>query len=386
MHALSYNHSNELKVVYTGFLNPNNRCTALHCLTVTEQRFIYGGFTGSAMKADVVSNITQQVCQADVEEVREVYLEAICVLAESSTSFIIKLNATEGSVVRSTLPSLMHVTLPDNVIRLEDEAYAVEGDDLTAWSALPPVKDGRIKSIAVRLFNVSGEAYMACAGHGQEGHYTNDLLEQFNWTAPLGAHTVRLIRHNAKVERERRALSSTIDELKQELASAESMADQLEGTNAQLSNALLEVSSAKAQSKALLLTVGIGIVLFAISEFQIEPWLEASGVSSTTLIYQKVLILGGLVPIQVLVERLISSKVNSNASNIRISMYEEVVNVLLEDGALTIKELRWLELYRRQQGITKEEAQSVEARLRNDLLKKSRQKLQIKGTTAILGA
>ena len=343
---------------------------------------MYHDFNNLGMKADLVSNITQQVCQADVEEVREVYLEAICMLAESSTSFIVKFGASEGNVVRSTLPSLMHVKLPFDTMRLTDEAYTVEGEELDAWSALPPVKDGRIKSMAVRRFNVSGEAYMACAGNANEGHYTHDLLEQFNWTAPLGAHTVRLIRHHAKVEREKRALNNTIDELKQELATAESMADQLEGTNAQLSNALLEVSSAKAQSKALLFTVGIGIVLFAISEFQIEPWLEASGVSPTTLVYQKVLILGGLVPIQVLVERFISSKVNSNASNIRISMYEEVVNVLLEDGALTVKELRWLELYRRQQGITKEEAQSVEARLRNDLLKKNRQKLQIKTAAA----
>ena len=243
------------------------------------------------MKADLVSNITQQVCQADVDEVREVYLEAICMLAESSTSFILKFGTSEGSIVRSTLPSLMHVKLPTDVMRLTDESYTVEGDDLDAWSALPPVKDGRIKSLAVRRFNVSGETYMACAGNADEGHYSHDLLEQFNWTAPLGAHTVRLIRHNAKVEREKRSLNNTIDELKQELASAESMADQLEGTNAQLSNALLEVSSAKAQSKALLFTVGIGIVLFAISEFRIEPWLEASGVSETTLIYQKVLIL-----------------------------------------------------------------------------------------------
>jgi len=334
------------------------------------------------MKAELVSNITQQVCQADVDEVREVYLEAICMLAESSTSFILKFGASEANVVRSTLPSLMNVKLPNDVMHLHDEAYVVEGDDLTAWSALPPVKDERIKSLAVRRFNVSGEAYMACAGNASAGHYTHELLEQFNWTAPLGAHTVRLIRHNAKVERDKRALNNTIDGLKQELASAESMADQLEGTNAQLSNALLEVSSAKAQSKALLFTVGIGIVLFAISEFQIEPWLEASGVSSTTLIYQKVLILGGLVPIQVLVERFISSKVNSNASNIRVSMYEEVVNVLLEDGALSAKELRWLELYRRQQGITKEEARSVEAKLRNDLLKKNRKKLQITAAAA----
>ncbi len=57
-------------------------------------------------------------------------------------------------------------------------------------------------------------------------------------------------------------------------------------------------------------------------------------------------------------------------------MYEEVLGVLLEDGALSEKEIRWLELYRRQQGILREEAQAVEARLRMMMLKNRRQKLQ----------
>ena len=57
-------------------------------------------------------------------------------------------------------------------------------------------------------------------------------------------------------------------------------------------------------------------------------------------------------------------------------MYEEVLSVLIEDGALSEKELRWLELYRRQQGITREEAQLVEANLRAKLLQKNRKTLQ----------
>jgi hypothetical protein len=48
----------------------------------------------------------------------------------------------------------------------------------------------------------------------------------------------------------------------------------------------------------------------------------------------------------------------------------------LEDGALSEKELKWLELYRRQQGVLKEEAQAVEARMRTQMLTKSRAKLQ----------
>ena len=335
------------------------------------------------MKADFISNITQQVCDAEAENVREVYLEAICMLAETSTSFIIKFGKDDGEVVRSTLPSLMGVNIPTSELSLVEGAYCVSGEGLNPWNALPPVNDKRIKSIGVRKYIVAGETYLACAGASNADHFTPALLDQFNWTAPLGTHAVRLIRNSAKVAREQKAMNERIDQLKTELLSAETLADQLEGTNAQLSNALLEVSSAKAQSKALLFTVGIGIVLFAISEFRIEPWLEASGASPSALVYQKILILGGLVPIQVLVERFISTKVNSNASTIRISMYEEVLNVLLEDGALSEKELRWLELYRRQQGITKEESQAVEAKLRNELLKKQRIKLQTRGKTAV---
>lgn len=328
------------------------------------------------MNFNIVTNITQQVCQTDVEDIREVYLEAICVLAEASTSFILKLEGSKAKVVRSTLPSLLNVSLKSDSIRLEDDSFCLTEDELAAWSALPPVGDGRIKSIVLRRFTVGSEGYVACAGSSQVDAFSQDICDQFNWTAPLGAHTIRLIRNSAKNEREKRDLLKEMEAIKQELAGAQSAADQLEGSNAQLSNALLEVSSAKAQSKALLLTVGIGIILFAISEFRIEPWLEASGASPSTLIYQKVLILGGLVPIQVVVERFISSKVNSNASTIRVSMYEEVLGVLLEDGALSEKEIRWLELYRRQQGILREEAQAVEARLRMMMLKNRRQNLQ----------
>jgi len=328
------------------------------------------------MKNDVVLNTLNQVCQADIDSIREVFLEAICVLGGVSTSFILKVGETHAKVVRSTLPSLLDVEIENTLIRLEDVAFALSEEEVQAWSVLPPVKDGRMKAIALRRFSVAGEGYVACAGSAQTDAFGPDELEQMNWTAPLGAHTVQKIRLEAKFEREKRELAKQIKQIGDELVSAEAAADQLEGANAQLSNALLEVSSAKAQSKALLLTVGIGIVLFAISEFRIEPWLEASGVSQSTLMYQKVLILGGLVPVQVLVERFISSKVNSNASAVRVSMYEEVLGVLLEDGALSEKELRWLELYRRQQGILKEEAQAVEARLRNVLLQQRRKKLQ----------
>lgn len=350
--------------------------------SLKKQRFINMILSKNVMKPDVISNITQQVFDADAESVREVYLEAICMLAETSTSFIIKFGKNEGEVVRSTLPSLMGVKIPTAELSLEEGSHSTSGDNLRHWDKLPPVKDGRIKSIGVRKYIVAGETYLACAGASGTDHFTPERLDQFNWTAPLGTHAVRLIRSSAKVAREQKAMSERLNSLKKELLSAETMADQLEGTNAQLSNALLEVSSAKAQSKALLFTVGIGIVLFGISEFRIEPWLEASGASPSALIYQKILILGGLVPIQVLVERFISTKVNSNASAIRISMYEEVLMVLLEDGALSEKELRWLDLYRRQQGITKEESQAVEAKLRNELLKKQRLKLQTTGKTA----
>jgi len=328
------------------------------------------------MAGNLVLKTTQQVCAADVDTIREVYLEAICVLAGASTSFILKENEQQSTVVRSTLPSLMNVNIPNHQIRLEDSAFCLDHDEMNAWKMLPPVADGRMQSIIARRFNVAGEGYVACAGSSMNDAFSKETIDQFNWTAPLGAHTVQSIRTRAKYEREKLQLNKKIEEAEDLLIVAEAASDQLEGANAQLSNALLEVSSAKAQSKALLLTVGIGIVLFAISEFQIEPWLEASGVSASTLVYQKILILGGLVPIQVLVERFISSKVNSNASTIRVSMYEEVLGVLLEDGALSEKELKWLELYRRQQGVLKEEAQAVEARMRTQMLTNSRKKLQ----------
>jgi len=47
---------------------------------------------------------------------------------------------------------------------------------------------------------------------------------------------------------------------------------------------------------------------------------------------------------------------------------------MLEDGVISEKELKWLEVYRRQQGITKDEAAAVEARIRADMLLAVRQK------------
>ena len=55
-------------------------------------------------------------------------------------------------------------------------------------------------------------------------------------------------------------------------------------------------------------------------------------------------------------------------------MYTEVLELMLEDGVINEKELKWLEVYRRQQGITKDEAAAVEARIRADMLLAVRQK------------
>ena len=328
------------------------------------------------MTGVLFSNTAKQVYSASHENVREVFLEAICILSESSTSFILKVNDDTAQVVRSTLPSLLGIELQHGVLPVDHTTKAISNGELEDWKILPPVNDGRMKSILMCRFNYKGEHFLACAGKSTIDAYSEEVVESFADIAALGEHTIKVLRDEARHEKDKQLLRTKIEKLNKQIASTQTTADQLEGANAQLSNALLEVSSAKAQSKALLITVGIGILLFAISEFRIEPWLESSGVSERAVTYQKILILGGLVPVQVLVERFISSKVNSNASQIRITMYEEVLSVLLEDGALTEKELRWLELYRRQQGITREEAQLVEAKLRAKLLQKNRKTLQ----------
>ena len=119
---------------------------------------------------------------------------------------------------------------------------------------------------------------------------------------PFGEQTIRVTRNQEQIKQTNARHQEELGALRERLEVTRRTSDELEGANAQLANALLEVSSAKAQSKALLVTVALGIVLFGISEFRIEPWLEASGVSPTALVYQKVLI-RGLVPIQVVLER-----------------------------------------------------------------------------------
>ena len=328
------------------------------------------------MSQVLFSNTARQVYSASSENIREVFLEAICIFSESSTSFILKINDDKAQIVRSTLPSLLGIELNNDIIPVDQTTKAISNGEMEEWMTLPPVQDGRMKSIIMCRFNFKGEHFLACAAKSSKDAYDKETIDSFSNIAPLGEYTIKVLRDEAKHESEKRHLRDKVKQLNEQIVSTQTTADQLEGANAQLSNALLEVSSAKAQSKALLITVGIGILLFAISEFRIEPWLESSGVSERAVTYQKILILGGLVPVQVLVERFISSKVNSNASQIRITMYEEVLSVLIEDGALSEKELRWLELYRRQQGITREEAQLVEANLRAKLLQKNRKTLQ----------
>ena len=316
------------------------------------------------------------VFKSSHENVREVFLESICIMSNSSTSFILKMGEEGSTVVRSTLPSLMGKVIDNSLIPLDLKTFSHTNGNLEGWMVLPPVSEGRMKSILGCKFSFGSEHYVACAGDSKDEAFDGDTVNKFSEISHAGEHTIMLIRQEQERQEQITQYSDRVKRLQTQITNASVTTEQLEGANAQLSNALLEVSSAKAQSKALLITVGIGIFLFAISEFQIEPWLEASGVSDRALVYQKILILGGLIPVQVVVERFITSKVNSNASQIRIGMYEEVLSVLLEDGALTKKELRWLELYRRQQGITREEAQLVEATLRSKLLHNSRKIIQ----------
>ena len=295
---------------------------------------------------------------------------------------MVKLRDDGGKIVRSTIPSLTSKLIP-----LEDlpssgvESLNLSKEELGDWTHLPPFEDGRLNSIIVRRFESDGTSFFACAASSSSEKFSDEVAENFGWTVTLGEFTLRALREKELADKKDKDTQNLISAMKKEVEEAQKASDQLEGANAQLANALLDVSSAKAQSKAILATVGIGIILFAISEFRIEPWLEQSGVSPTVLVYQKVAILGGLVPIQVLFERFISKKMYSSASKVRVDMYHEVLSVMLEDSTLTARELKWLELYRRQQGVTKDEAQAVEAKIRSELLLKKRSETVTKSLT-----
>lgn len=334
------------------------------------------------MSQKSVARAAKLVCTAEAETARESYLEAIGMLSGSSASFVVKLRDDGGKIVRSTIPSLISKLIP-----LEDlpsdgvDSLNLGKAELGDWTHLPPFEDGRLNSIIARRFESNGTSFYACAASSSPERFSDEVAENFGWTVTLGEFTLKVLREKELSDKKDKDTQNLISTMKKEVVEAQKATDQLEGANAQLANALLDVSSAKAQSKAILATVGIGIILFAISEFRIEPWLEQSGVSPTVLVYQKVAILGGLVPIQVLFERFISKKMYSSASKVRVDMYHEVLSVMLEDSTLTARELKWLELYRRQQGVTKDEAQAVEAKIRSELLLKKRSETVKKSLT-----
>ena len=325
------------------------------------------------MQADPIFTGTKMMATSSPDRIKESFLECIGMLSGSTVSFVMKVDGSEGKVVRATIPSLVSIRIPMEGLP-EDVGSTMNRSraDLGPWLEVQAFSDGRLNSVILRRFEVGDIAYIVgTAGHDPEP-FSSEAERRFSWTVPFGEQTIRVTRNQEQIKQTNARHQEELGALRERLEVTRRTSDELEGANAQLANALLEVSSAKAQSKALLVTVALGIVLFGISEFRIEPWLEASGVSPTALVYQKVLILGGLVPIQVVLERVISTRLYSSASKVRIDMYAEVLTAMLEDGILTDRELRWLELYRRQQGVTKDEAQAVEAMIRSEMLLKRR--------------
>ena len=128
--------------------------------------------------------------------------------------------------------------------------------------------DGRLNSIIARRFESNGASFFACAASSSPERFSDEVAENFGWTVTLGEFTLKVLREKELADKKDKDTQNLISAMKKEVEEAQKATDQLEGANAQLANALLDVSSAKAQSKAILATVGIGIILFAISEPQ----------------------------------------------------------------------------------------------------------------------
>ena len=322
------------------------------------------------MQADPIFTAAKMMATSSPDRIKESFLECIGMLSGSTVSFVMKVDGSEGKVVRATIPSLVSIRIPMEGLP-EDVGSTMNRSraDLGPWLEVQAFSDGRLNSVMLRRFEVGDIAYIVgTAGHDSEP-FSSEAERRFSWTVPFGEQTIRVSRNQEQIKQTNTRHQEELGALRERLEVTAPLTNS-RGECATC-NALLEVS-VQAQSKALLVTVALGIVLFGISEFRIEPWLEASGVSPTALVYQKVLILGGLVPIQVVLERVISTRLYSSASKVRIDMYAEVLTAMLEDGILTDRELRWLELYRRQQGVTKDEAQAVEAMIRSEMLLKRR--------------
>ena len=181
----------------------------------------------------------------------------------------------------------------------------------------------------------------------------------------------RIGRLERKVSREKLALieaEKTIEETSRNLYLANQdilkSNSELSALNEELSATMSKLTSAELRRKSVLITLGVAMILFIVSEFAIEPILEVRINNNTVLILAKLSILGMLIPIEIITSKILESRVTED-DEINEKMYLKILEAAYEDGVVTDMERSLLKSSATQLGVSKTRADDLESSLDN---------------------
>ena len=181
----------------------------------------------------------------------------------------------------------------------------------------------------------------------------------------------RIGRLERKLFREKSALQEaerTIEETSRNLYLANQdilkSNSELSELNEELSATMSKLTSAELRRKSVLITLGVAMILFIVSEFAIEPILEVRINNNTVLILAKLSILGMLIPIEIITSKILESRVTED-DEINEKMYLKILEAAYEDGVVTDMERSLLKSSAKQLGVSKTRAADLESSLDN---------------------
>ena len=181
----------------------------------------------------------------------------------------------------------------------------------------------------------------------------------------------RIGRLERKLFREKSALQEaerTIEETSRNLYLANQdilkSNSELSVLNEELSATMSKLTSAELRRKSVLITLGVAMILFIVSEFAIEPILEVRINNNTGLIIAKLSIFGMLIPIEIITSKILESRVTED-DEINEKMYLKILEAAYEDGVVTDMERSLLKSSAKQLGVSKTRAADLESSLDN---------------------
>ena len=176
-----------------------------------------------------------------------------------------------------------------------------------------------------------------------------------------------------KVEREKKAritAEQTIEESSRRLylsnEALNSANKQLENTVLELNDTMAKLTSAEVRSQATKATLVVALILFIISEFAIEPELEATIENTLFLQVAKIAIFSLLIPFEIIASRVIESGL-TESDEINIKMYRTLLESAYDDGIITDMERTILTSSASQLGLSPQKAAAIEEQVKLEM-------------------